>query len=387
MINGKTVHLIPSIAEESSGPTYSVTSLIRSLNKLGAASTLVALDWKPLSTFHPFLKSFPIGIGPKRLGRSPAMKRWLMTECLKGSFKVIHNHGMWQINSIYSSQVANAAGISYVSSPRGALSQWAMNHGSRWKKVFWLMLQRPALERSSCFHATASTELGDIRRLGFKQPVAVIPNGIDIPEASSFPKLSPRTLLFLGRIHPVKGLDLLLPAWKAIENRFPDWQLKIVGIDGGYGGKVGYAQEMKELASSLRIRRAEFVGEVRGNEKQKLLQQSELFVLPSYSENFGVSVAEALAAGTPAIVTKGAPWQNLNRFNAGWHVNTDVESIVESFKIALSLPPAALIEMGENGRKMMIEYNSWERIGSMMLETYQWLLSPSGNKPSWIEIN
>lgn len=382
----KSIHVIPSIAEESSGPSYSVSRLVKSMIDLGAPTTLAAMDWSPIASPPAFLKTFPIGRGPKRLGRSPMMYRWLKRQTRSGNIRIIHNHGMWQMNAIYPSRIAKANGIPFVSSPRGAFSEWAMNHGSNWKRIFWFLLQRPALLNSACFHATAETELADIRRLGFKQPVSIIPNGIDIPEKQSLPKLSPRTLLFLGRIHPVKGLDMLLPAWKTVEDRFPEWQLKIVGSDVGYGGPVGYSQEMKNLSRKLQIKRIEFLGEVRGNEKQGLLQQSELFVLPSYSENFGISVAESLASGTPAVVTKGAPWQNLNRFNAGWHVNTDVESLVGAFQDALSLAPGRLSEMGENGRKMMIEFNSWERIGSMMLETYAWLLSPTAPRPSWVEL-
>ncbi len=383
----QSIHVIPSIAEESSGPSYSVSRLVQSLNHLNAPTTLAALDWSPIKSPPAFLKTFPIGIGPRRLGRSPMMFRWLKRETLSGDIRIIHNHGMWQLNSIYPSRVAKANGIPFVSSPRGALSQWAMNHGSRWKRVFWQLLQRSALQSSSCFHATAESELADIRRLGFKQPVSTIPNGIDIPEIQTVPKCSPRTLLFLGRIHPVKGLDMLLPAWKAVEDRFPEWQLKIVGSDVGYGGPVGYSQAMKNLSASLRIKRIAFLGEVLGNEKQRLLQQAELFVLPSYSENFGISVAESLAAGTPAIVTKGAPWQNLNLFNAGWHVNTDTDSLVAAFQIALSQTPRTLTEMGDNGRNMMVRFNSWERIGFMMLETYKWLLFPSNPKPSWIDLS
>lgn len=160
----------------------------------------------------------------------------------------------------------------------------------------------------------------------------------------------------------------------------------IAGSDDGYNGSTGYATEMKELSTRLGTRNVEFVGEVQGLEKKRLFQKSELFVLPSYSENYGMAVAESLAAGTPAIVSKGAPWHGLTMFHAGWHVDIGIAPLVQGFRNALAHSPDQLKKMGENGRMMMAEFNSWERIGAMMLETYEWLLFPKTTRPPWIHV-
>ena len=111
-----------------------------------------------------------------------------------------------------------------------------------------------------------------------------------------------RQLFFLGRIHPIKGINNLLRAWQVVEHRFPDWDLLIVGPDN-----AGYMDEMQALAAHLRLERVAFGGPLYGEEKLRAYQAASLFVLPTHSENFGMTVAEALAAGTPAIVTQGAP--------------------------------------------------------------------------------
>jgi glycosyltransferase involved in cell wall biosynthesis len=138
--------------------------------------------------------------------------------------------------------------------------------------------------------------------------VTIIPNGVDIPAFTPKQNRTSRVLLFLGRIHPIKGLDILLPAWQAVHDKFPDWRLMIAGPDNN-----GYLDQMQHLAVQLHLKRIEFVGALKGRHKWEAFRESDIFVLPTYSEYFGMTVVEALAAGVPAIVSKGAPWQGLRR--------------------------------------------------------------------------
>jgi glycosyltransferase involved in cell wall biosynthesis len=383
----RLVHIVPALSEEASGPSYSVVRLCESLIEDHHELTLAALDWAPLPKVPPFLKTFQIGIGPRRFGRSPEMHRWLSACCQTGEVDVLHNHGMWQMNAIYPAWAARRAHVQLVYSPRGAFSEWAMRHGSKTKRLFWPMLQRPALRRATCFHATAESEYIDIRRLGFPQPVAIIPNGIDLLPA---PPRSPgkhRTLLFLGRIHVVKGLDILLPAWRAVQELFPEWRLVIAGSDDGYHGSSGYLEEIRKKAQELGLVRIEFPGPLYGEDKLRAYRNADLYVLPSYSENFGVTVAEALSMGTPAIVSKGAPWSGLDQTRSGWWVDTGVDPLVEVLKNALYRTPAELAAMGERGRSWMQKDFSWDSIGAKMAATYCWLCDRSLSVPAWVRLD
>lgn len=383
----RIIEIVPAITEEASGPSYSVRRLSEALIEAGETVTLAALDWAPLACPPAFLRTFPLGAGPRRLGRSPSMYRWLSEQCAKGRVDVLHNHGMWQMNAIYPARAARRGPVKLIYSPRGAFSQWAMRHGSKFKRIFWPLLQAPALQQASCFHATAESEYRDIRRLGFRQPVAIIPNGIDTGDLPDRVPAPPRTLLFLGRIHVVKGLDKLLLAWRQVQTRFPDWRLVIIGSDDGYHGVSGYLETLKAEAGALGLERIEFLNACFGREKFAAYRNAELYILPSYSENFGVTVAESLAMATPAIVTKGAPWSGLVENQAGWWVDIGVEPLVVCLNEALSRSPEELAAMGRNGRDWMEREFSWDSIGHRMAATYRWLCDKTLPAPDWVRLD
>ena len=204
----KIIHIIPSISEESSGPTYSVKRLIESLIKINLDVELATLNYNNLKLPY-YAHSFEIE-GNKRLARSPSMYHWLHNVAKVHNKNILfHNHGMWQFNALYPGQIANKYKFPYVASPRGCFSKIAFNNGSKVKKIFWPLLQKPSFNNVKLFHATSFNEYIDIRNMGFKQPIAIIPNGIDIPNQLMKNEVSFKTLLFLGRIHPIKGLDLL----------------------------------------------------------------------------------------------------------------------------------------------------------------------------------
>lgn len=374
------IHSVPEIDEEASGPSYSVLRLCSALRASGIPSTVIALsNGLPADALGAAL--FPRGHGPKRLGSSPAMLAWLRSAASEGRLTLLHNHSLWMMPNVYPGWVCSREGVPLVVSPRGTLSGWAMSHGSIVKKLFWPFVQRPALAATRCFHATALSEYEDIRRVGFTQPVAVIPNGIDIPDIVSVRQGPIRTLLFLGRIHPKKGLPVLLRSWQAISKRFSDWRLRIVGPDNN-----GHLAEIQSLAAALQLQRISFEGPLYGSHKTAAYRDSDLFVLPTHSENFGVSVAEAMAAGTPVIVTRGAPWQGIEAHGAGWWPEISVEALTDALSRAMSLSPAERQDMGVRGRNWMRQEYSWTRVGSMMSETYRWIRGASP-MPPWVRLD
>jgi glycosyltransferase involved in cell wall biosynthesis len=374
----KAIHVVPAITEEAAGPSYSVPRLCESLIDASIEVELAALDWAPMPVPLPYLRTFPLGRGPRRLGLSPKMRRWLEYEVTSGRADIIHNHSLWMMPNVYPGNAVRGSHCPLVVSPRGTLSDWALGRNAMQKKIFWHAFQAPMLRVATCFHATAESEYEDIRRLGFKQPVCIIPNGIDVPPLARTQKSGRKQLLYLGRIHPTKGIDNLLHAWKEVEDRFPEWELCIAGPDNR-----GYLSEMQALAVQLRLKRAEFSGPLFGKDKLRAYRAASLFVLPTHSENFGMTVAEALAAGTPAIVTKGAPWAGLVKQEAGWWIDIGVDPLVACLGDALATSPTNLAEMGRTGRDWMLRDYSWEHIGSQFTEIYRWLLE-GGEVPSFV---
>jgi glycosyltransferase involved in cell wall biosynthesis len=378
----RVIHVVPAVAVEASGPSYSVVRLSESLIEAGTDVRLAALDWAPASQSRPFLQTFPLGLGPKRLGISPTMRRWLHREVAQGRADIIHNHGLWMMPNVYTGRACRGDSRCHlVVSPRGTLSRWALARHALQKEIFWQCFQKAALREAACFHATSEAESEDIRARGFKKPICILPNGIDVRPLKAEPAGNRRQLLFLGRIHPVKGVHVLLHSWQAVQDRFDDWELHIAGPDN-----QGHLAKMQDLAARLRLKRVVFRGPLYGDEKQQAYRTAELYVLPTLSENFGITVAEALAVGTPAIVTSAAPWHGLNAADAGWSIDLGVEPLVACLEEALATPRAKLAQMGTAGRDWMIRDYSWQRTGEQLSATYRWLLN-GGSTPAWVSLN
>lgn len=260
------------------------------------------------------------------------------------------------------------------------LESWALNHKS-WKKSLALVLyQRRDLESARLFIATAESEYRSIRVLGLRQAVAVIPNGVEFPLPDSLaihrPATPIRTVLFLSRVHPKKGLFNLLQAWHEVNPI--NWRLAIVGPDEG-----GHSAELQKKARELGIAGAvEFVSAVDGEEKARRYAGADVFVLPTFSENFGVVVAEALAHGLPVITTSGAPWADLVTHRCGWWVDIGVEPLAEALREAISLSDEERRAMGMRGRTYVQRYN-WDDIARQTIDVYRWILG-QGPQPTCV---
>jgi glycosyltransferase involved in cell wall biosynthesis len=297
-----------------------------------------------------------------------------------GDSQIIHSHSLWMMPNIYPVRCVKGTDCRLVVSPRGTLDPWAFNHRRGRKSVVWLLGQRANLDRASCIHATAEQEYGFIRDLGFTAPVAIIPNGAYIPDLSAVRELPAdrRRLLFMARVHPKKGVDVLLEAWRNVQEAFPDWELQVAGPDDG-----GYLAVMRRLASELGARRVTFSGRLPDQDKAVAMKNAELYVLPTHNENWGVTIAEALAYGTPAIVGRGAPWSGLETYECGWWIENSVDALTACLRQSLALEPKDLRERGERGRAWMREEFGWSKVGQMTDRLYRWLVE-GGESPSWV---
>ena len=375
----KILHSIPHVLRTSAGPSYSVLRLCDYLS-INNEISLISSDEVSEKFRHDFIKTFPSNLGLKKLGVSLKMQKWIANNLKNQNFDIVHSHSLWMMQNIYPSWESKKNGIPIVISPRGTLSKEAFKSGSITKRLFWPLIQKPVLRDSTIFHATSTQEKNDIRELGFKQPIAVVPNGIDLPEINEIKKDNKtfKKLLFLGRIHPIKGIDNLLMAWKEVQNIHQDWILEIVGPDN-----YNYLSELHRIIKNLQLKRVIFSKEIHGEEKNKKYQSADLFILPSHSENFGVSVAEALSNGIPCIVSKGAPWKMLDEKKAGWWIGNSVEMLTKKLISILSTSNSELESMGLNGRNLVTEDFNWNKVSAMMTEVYSWILTRE-NKPSFI---
>ena len=379
----QSVQIVSSIEEESAGPSYSVVRLAEALAARGGHSTLLTLAEKAgdSQSNGVHLRRFPPDSGPLPLPRKLAPSRTMMraVKAAGNEGALLHVHGLWRMPNVYPGLAAEHTGAPLVASPRGMLGPAALQFSHCQKEVFWQLFQKRALRPVTCFHATATSELDDIRAFGLTAPVAVIPNGIDIPGGESHP--GARTVLYLGRLHPKKGVDRLVAAWARVANRYPDWSLRIVGPS-----EMGCREALERQVQGLRVPRVAFDGPLFGDDKLNAYQHAALLVLPTLNENFGMVVAEALAAGIPVICTKGAPWARLKTERCGWWIDHGVDAMEVALDVSLALPNAARAAMGARGRAWMARDFSWDCIAACMVDVYAWCLG-KGDRPDCIVTN
>ncbi len=318
----------------------------------------------------------------KKLLRSGALNRALMASC---DIDVFHIHGLWRMPNVYPAKAARRYGRPLVLSPHGMLGKDALRFSRQAKRVFWAFAQGEAVRQVNCFHATSEQEYEEIRNFGLKQPVAIIPHGIDAPPLDmvlAAHEQSPAPyVVSLGRIHPKKALDRLIRAWALIVQDFPQWQLKIVGPS-----EIGYADQLQRLTKELSLDAVQISGPIFGQEKLALLRDAELFALPTLNENFAMTVPESLVCGTPVISSKGAPWSGLETNACGWWIEHGVESLAAALRRAMSLSKDQRHEMGMRGRLWMERDFVWASVGQRMTEVYRWLIK-GGERPASVVLH
>lgn len=367
--------IVASVDDEAAGPSYSVPALAAALGRLGHDSAVLAvgrrLSEPGIEIFSQDMAVVPMA---NRLTLSRALTRAVDAAAARGA--VLHGHGLWLAPNIVPARAARWHGVPLVVAPRGMLGAEALAFSATRKKLVWRLAQRRALEAVTCFHATSEAEREDIRRAGLSAPVAVIPNGMHIPECE--PARDARTILHLGRLHPKKGIDRLVAAWARVADRYPDWRLRIVGPS-----EIGCREALERQVQDLGVPRVDFDDPLYGYAKWEAYRNAGLFVLPTLNENFGMVVAEALACGVPAISTKGAPWQGLEAQRCGWWVDHGPEPMITALEAALALPDAERAAMGARGRAWMARDFGWDGIATQMAQVYAWCQG-RGDRPGCV---
>ncbi len=371
----KLAHIIPSLEARHGGPSSSVPALAAACAAIGHEVELLAtvpgsgtMVTAGALTTTTFPRDWPQKFCPSAglrdaLARTPA--------------EIIHHHSLWLRTLHYAHQAA-ARGGKLVISPRGMMSPWAWNH-HRQRKFFASTFIHPgAFAAAAGWHATSVEEADDIRRLGFKQPVCVAPNGVRLPAVERLmgaraawrercPAIGQRPVaLFYSRFHRKKRLRELFHLWLAAPRG--DWLLLLIGVPEEYS--------VTEIQGWITAAGAEDrVAVYDGTDMPTPYGVASLFLLPSHSENFGLVIAEALAAGVPALVTDTTPWTALNLDHRGWCVPwADFHRTLEA---AMAEGPDRLSERGQRARSWVLREYSWEKSAGELTAFYRQLHSPS----------
>jgi glycosyltransferase involved in cell wall biosynthesis len=317
----------------------------------------------------------------RRLYYAPAMLRQLRTQVT--SFDLVHLHSVFLWPTWAAARVARTAGVPYVLSPRGMLVRELIERRSRWLKTAWIrLIETRNIEGAAAIHVTSGKEAAELRKFGFRLPeVWTVPNGIDTPRPWYMDEVSADVraavqqggyVLFLGRINWEKGLDRLLAAWWEV----PDTRLVIAGND-----EENYLPALKKEAELAGV--AESVvflpRSITGADKEALFARARLFVLPSYSENFGNTVLEAMIRSVPVVVTEevGAA-EVVRQEKSGLISDGNPVSLAQNVKNIINDPQLAR-DMGMKGRRAVINRYSWQTVARQMAAAYAAIVEDSGN--------
>lgn len=310
------------------------------------------------------------GVDVIRSSTAPANYHSLRPDC-------VHIHGLWSPRLALQIIRWKRQGVPVVVSPHGMLDPWALAHKPIRKKIAWLTYQKRLLDQASALHATSEREASQFQGLHLKTKSTIVPWGVDVSSvsAASEPRdnshQASRTALFLGRLYPVKGLPMLLEAWTRV--RPAGWQLQIVGPD-----EAGHRAVLEKLVTDWSLQDCvAFSGPLSGSEKEQAYSGAELFVMPSYTENFGLAIGEALASGLPVLTTTGTPWDQLPKAGCGWSVEPTVASLSSVLTEATQKSADDLHQMGQRGRELVVSNFDWNSVTDRFLALYESCLSKS----------
>ncbi len=381
-------HVQGIFSPEHGGPAHSLTNYCVGQAKRGHHVSAWVLEGFPETSpairLPPPVETVAHRVHfPFALGRSSSMRRAL--SCAE-SPDVFHLHGTWLRAMHYGAEEARLRRVPYVVEPMGMYESYGLR--TKWlrKRLARWWFQDKLLERAQCLQVNSRREGEQLRQLGFRNPLAVIPVGVDTaaifnrPVASTpWPELNGRFFLFLSRIQEKKGIELLLNAWATLAAASPDWTLVIGGT-----GSPQYVSHCRQLADHLGIAaRCKWVGHLTEAEKSWALSHADFFILPSFSENLGNVVAEALAHGTPVITTDATPWQEMTKRKCGWITSPTIQELTSVLEEAMRHDPTRLKEMGERGRQWCVSHFALERVLEDLDAVYGWLTGASA-KPTCV---
>jgi len=295
------------------------------------------------------------------------------------SADVVHFHGLWQVQTRRGARVARLANVPYLVAAHGMAEPWALRHKALKKKVYTALVEGKNLRRASCLHALSRPEVGHLRAIAPRAAIAMVPNGVDLapfdglPPRSAleaeYPELAGKfVVLFFGRLHVKKGLDLLAGALGAVRRDHPDVHVLLAGNDDGALAPTLTRAEAEGVSDRITV-----VGHVSGERARLVWAAADAFALPSYSEGFSMAILEALACRLPVLATTACHFPELAYAGAGLVVGPTQEGVTAGLRDLLGRSPADLGGLGRKGRELVAARYTWDRQADRLAAVYDWV--------------
>lgn len=360
----KIIHYIPSIDRMAGGISTYMQVLAKPLGMMAEMHIMTHASENPLP-----MENCKVHDIPRYRPFSGVWKKAVVDLLDSVRPDIVHVNCCWTPDCAMIQRLAQKRGYKVVLTPHGMLEPWIIKRHYWTRKVpaLWLY-QKAAVQRADCVQATAESERDNLLKLGYNSNIKVVRLGIDaesIEMKRSWKKS--RQILFLSRVHVKKGINFLVEAADVLRNELHGYKILVAGE-----GDADYVEAVKRMICDRGLQDiVQLIGGVYGDEKWRLFQTSDFFVLPTHSENFGLAIAESLASGTPVITTVGTPWSDLNSSEAGAWIEIGTEPLVETLRRFLSLSEDELETMGRNGRKLIETKYSAHVMAEQMMEVYK----------------
>jgi len=377
--------LVSSVSREAGGMFQSVRGLAKAVASTNADVRVFGIrdehsavdlqEWDPLSvqTFRPRLRAW-------------GYSNQLVPAMLNADLDILSVHGLWKYSSLGSQRWHQRTGRPHVVHPHGMLEPWALRNAHWKKRMASALYETQHLHGAACLRALSESETRSIRGDGLRNPICVIPNGVDLPELSEGngknQSESRRTLLYLGRLHRKKNLTSLIRAWnetfKSQARNSGSWVLAIAGWDQG-----GYESELKQIAAGASV---VFLGPQFGKQKSECYRTCDAFILASLSEGLPMTVLEAWSYAKPVLMTSECNLPEGFSAKAAVRIGSSPDEIASGLKTLVEMSDADRAAMGTRGRALVTTNFSWPRIGEEMRNVYEWVLG-GGAPPETIRLD
>ena len=391
----KIINIIENLDDTYGGPAKSVPYMCKYLNDIDIETEMLSVKYNKnehnsiVDKYKLHWQSFRYNFVQK-LRYSKGLKNYL-NNCLKKENDIIlHTHNSWNYIPYIAYKMSIRHNVPLIMAIRSSLYKWSLSQNRLQKQIALVLFQKSALKDATCIHITEPKELDAVRSLGIKTPVALVPNGVEFDEFKNLKNkinskkslkldVDKKYILFISRLHPKKGLEYLVNAWIKLAQVHRQWDLLIVGPE--YDKQ--YIEEIKvNIKNNNLEERVIFTGMLKDQNRVDAFGASDLFALPSHTENFGIAIAEAMVAKLPVITTHGTPWQEIEKYNAGWWVELNQENIDNALEKALSCSDDELKQKGLNGYELIQKYE-WKYQAKKMKQVYEWVLGYA-NKPKFV---